>query len=185
MTLRKGIILAGGKGTRLFPLTNVMSKQLMPVFDKPMIYYPLGTLMLSGIREFLLITTAYHQNLYKDLLGDGSQWGINIHYEIQDSPEGIPQAFTIGEKFISESNIALILGDNLFHGNELIPKLEAARNKKNGATLFAYPVNDPDRYGIVEFNEKGKVIGIEEKPANPKSRYAITGLYFYDNSVVE
>ncbi len=183
--MRKGIILAGGKGTRLSPLTNVISKQLMPVFDKPMIYYPLSTLMLSGIREFLVISTEYHQDSYKDLLGDGSQWGIDISYAIQDSPDGIAQAFTIGEKFISDSNVALVLGDNLFHGNELIPKLEQARKQTYGATLFAYPVNDPERYGIVEFNAKGIVCGIEEKPKKPKSRYAVTGLYFYDNSVIE
>lgn len=183
--MRKGIILAGGKGTRLAPLTNVISKQLMPVFDKPMIYYPLSTLMLSGIREYLIITTPLDHDLYKSLLRDGSQWGIQIQYEIQSSPEGIAQAFIIGEKFIANSDIAFILGDNLFHGNQLIPKLHEAHNKKEGATLFAYTVNDPKRYGVVELNALGEVVSIEEKPDKPKSRNAITGLYFYDNKVVD
>ena len=183
--MRKGIILAGGKGTRLAPLTKVISKQLMPVFDKPMIYYPLSTLMLSGIKEYLIITTPLDNNLYKSLLGDGSQWGIQIQYEIQSSPEGIAQAFLIGEKFISNSNIAFILGDNLFHGNQLIPKLQEAKKQTKGATLFAYTVNDPERYGVVELNSLGEVISIEEKPEKPKSRNAITGLYFYDNKVIE
>ena len=183
--MRKGIILSGGKGTRLAPLTNVISKQLMPVFDKPMIYYPLSTLMLSGIRQYLIITTPLDHNLYKALLRDGSQWGIQIQYEIQSSPEGIAQAFIIGEKFIGNSDIAFILGDNLFHGNQLIPKLHEANKQKRGATLFAYTVNDPKRYGVVELNSIGEVVSIEEKPDKPKSRNAITGLYFYDNKVVE
>ena len=183
--MRKGIILSGGKGTRLAPLTKVISKQLMPVFDKPMIYYPLSTLMLSGIREYLIITTPLDHNLYKALLRDGSQWGIQIQYEIQSSPEGIAQAFIIGEKFIGNSDIAFILGDNLFHGNQLIPKLHEANKQKIGATLFAYTVNDPKRYGVVELNSIGEVVSIEEKPDKPKSRNAITGLYFYDNKVVE
>ena len=183
--MRKGIILAGGSGTRLAPLTNVISKQLMPVFDKPMIYYPLSTLMLIGIREYLIITTSLDNHLYKELLGDGSQWGINIKYEIQTKPDGIAKAFIIGEEFIANSEVALILGDNLFHGNQLVPKLEEADIEKNGATLFAYNVNDPERYGVVDFNSKGEILSIQEKPEKPKSRYAITGLYFYDNSVIE
>ncbi len=183
--MRKGIILAGGSGTRLAPLTNVISKQLMPVFDKPMIYYPLSTLMLIGIREYLIITTSLDNHLYKELLGDGSQWGINIKYEIQTKPDGIAKAFIVGEEFIANSEVALILGDNLFHGNQLVHKLEEADIEKNGATLFAYNVNDPERYGVVDFNSKGEVLSIQEKPKKPKSRYAITGLYFYDNSVIE
>ena len=183
--MRKGIILAGGSGTRLAPLTNVISKQLMPVFDKPMIYYPLSTLMLIGIREYLIITTSLDNHLYKELLGDGSQWGIHIKYEIQKKPDGIAKAFIVGEEFIANSEVALILGDNLFHGNQLVQRLEEADIEKNGATLFAYNVNDPERYGVVEFNSKGEVLSIQEKPKNPKSRYAITGLYFYDNTVIE
>ncbi len=183
--MRKGIILAGGSGTRLAPLTNVISKQLMPVFDKPMIYYPLSTLMLIGIREYLIITTSLDNHLYKELLGDGSQWGIHIKYEIQKQPDGIAKAFIVGEEFIANSEVALILGDNLFHGNQLVQRLEEADIEKNGATLFAYNVNDPERYGVVEFNSKGEVLSIQEKPKNPKSRYAITGLYFYDNKVIE
>ena len=185
LILRKGIILAGGSGTRLAPLTNVISKQLMPVFDKPMIYYPLSTLMLIGIREYLIITTSLDNHLYKELLGDGSQWGIHIKYEIQKKPDGIAKAFIVGEEFIANSEVALILGDNLFHGNQLVQRLEEADIEKNGATLFAYNVNDPERYGVVEFNSKGEVLSIQEKPKNPKSRYAITGLYFYDNTVIE
>ena len=183
--MRKGIILAGGKGTRLAPLTNVISKQLMPVFDKPMIYYPLSTLMLSGIKDYLIITTPLDNDLYKALLGDGSQWGIKLQYEIQSSPDGIAQAFIIGEKFIDNSNVAFILGDNLFHGNQLIPRLQEADKVQEGATLFAYKVNDPSRYGVVELDSSGEVISIEEKPENPKSRNALTGLYFYDNNVID
>ncbi len=183
--MRKGIILAGGTGTRLAPLTNVISKQLIPVFDKPMIYYPLSTLMLSGIREYLIITTSLDNHLYKELLGNGSQWGINIQYAVQTSPEGVAQAFIIGEKFISNSNISFILGDNLFHGNQLISQLNEADKIDKGATLFAYTVNDPERYGVLELDKEGKVLSIEEKPKKPKSRYAITGLYYYDNMIIE
>ena len=183
--MRKGIILAGGTGTRLAPLTNVISKQLIPVFDKPMIYYPLSTLMLSGIREYLIITSSLDNHLFKELLGNGSKLGIDISYAVQNSPNGIAQAFLIGEKFISNSHISLILGDNLFHGNQLISMLEKADKKNKGATLFAYTVNDAERYGVIELNKKGEILSIEEKPKSPKSRYAITGLYFYDNAVVE
>tara|TARA_Y100001978_G_C23668699_1_gene422565 strand:- start:426 stop:1316 length:891 start_codon:yes stop_codon:yes gene_type:complete len=182
--LSKGIILAGGKGSRLSPLTNVISKQLIPIYDKPMIYYPLGTLMLSGIKEFLVITTPQQYNLYKSLLKDGSQWGISFEYAIQNNPNGIAEAFIIGEKFINNSNIVFILGDNLFHGNQLIPLLQQAANSK-GATLLAYKVNDPERYGVVEFDKFENVLSLEEKPSSPKSNYAITGLYFYDEKVVE
>lgn len=183
--MRKGIILAGGTGTRLAPLTNVISKQLIPVFDKPMIYYPLSTLMLSGIREYLIITTSFDNHLFKELLGDGSQWGINIQYAVQTSPQGIAQAFIIGEKFISNSNISFILGDNLFHGNQLLSQLHEADQRDQGATLFAYTVNDPERYGVLEIDNDGKILSIEEKPKKPKSRYAITGLYYYDNMIIE
>jgi len=183
--LRKGIILAGGNGSRLAPITNVISKQLIPVFDKPMIYYPLSTLMLSGIREYLIITSDSENHLFKELLGDGSQWGIDIKYEIQTSPDGIAQAFIIGEKFVSNSNVAFILGDNLFHGNQLLPMLINADKKNNGATVFAYMVKDPERYGVIELNRKGQIISIEEKPKKPKSRFAITGLYYYDNCVID
>ncbi len=182
--MSKGIILAGGKGSRLSPLTNVISKQLIPIYDKPMIYYPLGTLMLSGIKEFLVITTPQQYNLYKSLLKDGSQWGISFEYAIQNNPNGIAEAFIIGEKFINNSNIVFILGDNLFHGNQLIPLLQQAANSK-GATLLAYKVNDPERYGVVEFDKFENVLSLEEKPSSPKSNYAITGLYFYDEKVVE
>ena len=184
MKKRKGIILAGGTGSRLFPITLAISKQLMPVYDKPMIYYPLSSLMLSGIREFLIISNPHHLNSFKNLLGDGKSLGIDIQYAPQKNPDGIAQSLIIAEEFLSGSSIALILGDNLFHGNDLIPKLEKASNKEDGGTIFAYPVSDPWRYGVININKKGEPISIEEKPSNPKSRYAITGLYFYDNSAV-
>ena len=183
--MRKGIILAGGIGKRLYPLTQVISKQLMPVYDKPMIYYPLSTLMLSGIREFLIITTERDKSLFEKLLGNGHDWGIDISYETQHEPNGVACAFVIGEKFIGDSDVALILGDNLYHGNSLIPQLREANFKNKGATVFAYPVKDPERYGVVEFDKNKQVISIEEKPKKPKSRYAVTGLYFYDNSVIQ
>ena len=179
----KGILLAGGSGTRLYPLTISTSKQLLPVYDKPMVYYPLSTLMLTGIREILLITTPNDLLRFKQLLGNGNKWGISIDYAIQDEPKGIPQAFTIGEKFIGKENVALILGDNIFYGNELSSDLEKAKNK-TGATIFASPVSDPERYGIVDFNENGIPTKIIEKPIEPRSKYAVTGLYFYDNRVI-
>ena len=182
---RKGIILAGGNGTRLFPLTKVCSKQLLPVHDKPMIYYPLATLMLAGIKDILIITKGSEIDLFKNLLGDGTDWGINISYKIQNSPDGIAQSFLIAEDFICESASALILGDNLFYGDNLSSKLKNLSSNKDGATILTYPVKDPERYGIVNFLEDGTVLNIEEKPKNPKSIYAITGLYFYDNSVLE
>ena len=180
----KGILLAGGSGTRLYPATIATSKQLLPVYDKPMVYYPLSTLMLAGIREILLITTPNDLLRFQQLLGNGKKWGISIDYAIQKEPKGIPQAFTIGEKFIGEDNVALILGDNIFYGNELSSDLEKAKNI-NGAAIFASPVSDPERYGIVEFNDNGSPSKIIEKPKKPKSKYAITGLYFYDNRVVQ
>ena len=183
--LHKGIILAGGSGTRLAPLTDCISKQLMPLYDKPMIYYPLSTLMLAGVKEVLIIVSKKHLNSFKKLLANGSQWGIKINYEIQEKPEGIAQAFLIAEKFLNGSPAILILGDNLFHGTNLIDHMKRALKKNKGATIFAYPVIDPERYGVVEFDRKGKVIAINEKPSQPKSRYAVTGLYFYDESVVE
>ncbi len=181
---RKGIILAGGTGSRLYPITKGVSKQLLPVYDKPMIYYPLSTLMLAGIKDILIITTPLDIIHFKDLLGNGSDWGIQIHYEIQKEAKGIAEAFLIGEKFINNNPVALILGDNLFHGEDLINKLKKCA-ETNSPTIFAYQVNDPERYGVIEFSNTGKVISIEEKPKHPKSSYAITGLYFFDHTVVE
>lgn len=181
---RKGIILAGGSGSRLYPLTYSVSKQLMPVYDKPMIYYPLTTLMLSGITQILIITTPRDYDNFKHLLGDGSQWGISLEYTIQSSPDGLGQAFILGENFIGESTVALILGDNIFYGGGLPEKLQAISKKNKRTTIFGYYVKDPQRYGVVGFDSKGIVTSIEEKPKNPKSNYAVTGLYFYDNDVV-
>lgn len=182
---RKGIILAGGNATRLYPLTYSVSKQLMPVYDKPMIYYPLSTLMLAGIREYLVIVSPPHLNAFKKLLGNGNQWGISIDYAIQEKPEGLAQAFLIAEEYLKDCPSALILGDNLYHGNELTPKLLTANKNVEGATIFVYPVSDPERYGVAEFDSNNKVINLEEKPKNPKSRFAVTGIYFFDNTVVE
>ena len=181
----KGIILAGGSGTRLYPATQVVSKQLLPVYDKPMVYYPLSTLMLAGIRDILLISTPRDTPRFDQLLGDGRQWGINLSYAVQPAPEGIPQAFIIGAAFIGEDPCALILGDNIFYGHELSEGLQIATRKSKGATIFAYQVQDPERYGVVEFDRNRKVVSIEEKPEHPKSRYAQTGFAIYDNSVVE